>query len=60
MGENKVKVTGFRIENESILIKLGIIAKMNHRTRNKEVEYALEKYVKEYEFENGIIELEEI
>ena len=41
MGKNKTKVTGFRIEDESILEKLNIIAKENCRTRNKEVEYAL-------------------
>ena len=41
MGVNKVKVTGFRIEDETILKKLNIIARNNCRTRNKEVEYAL-------------------
>lgn len=57
MGENKVKVTGFRIEDTSILEKLNIIAKNNCRTRNKEVEYALKKYVQDYEKENGEIKL---
>lgn len=55
MGANKVKVTGFRIEDESILEKLNIIAKNNCRTRNKEVEYALKKYVESYEEINGEI-----
>lgn len=59
MGKNKVKVTGFRIEDESILDKLGIIAKNNCRTRNKEVEYALKKYVLDYESEHGEIKINE-
>lgn len=58
MGTNKVKVTGFRIEDETILIKLGIIAKNNCRTRNKEVEYALKQYVEQYERLNGKIKIE--
>lgn len=60
MGLNKTKVTGFRIEDEKVLIKLNIIAKRNCRTRNKEVEYALKKYVNDYEQQNGQIELEEL
>lgn len=59
MGQNKVKVTGFRIEDESILEKLNIISKANCRTRNKEVEYALAQYVKQYESQNGKIKTEE-
>lgn len=60
MGKNKVKVTGFRIEDESILEKLTIIAKENCRTRNKEVEFALKKYVEDYEKENGSITIKNI
>ena len=56
MGLNKTKVTGFRIEDQTILEKLQIIAKNNFRTRNKEVEYALKKHVEEYEKEHGLIE----
>lgn len=59
MGLNKTKVTGFRIEDEKVLMKLNIIAKRNCRTRNKEVEYALKKYVNDYEQQNGTIILEE-
>lgn len=59
MGKNKVKVTGFRIEDETILDKLNIIAKNNCRTRNKEVEYALKKYVEQYENLYGEIQIEE-
>lgn len=55
MGKNKVKVTGFRIEDESILEKLYIIAENNCRTRNKEVEFALKQYVQNYESKNGNI-----
>ena len=57
MGKNKVKVTGFRIGDESILEKLDIIAKENGRTRNKEVEYALKKYVEKYEQQHGNISI---
>lgn len=57
MGQNKVKVTGFRIEDKVILDKLKVIAKMNMRTRSKEVEFALKKYVQDFEQKHGIIEL---
>ncbi len=60
MGANKVKVTGFRIEDETILEKLNIIAKKNCRTRNKEVEYALKQYVENFEKTNGNISIGEI
>ena len=59
MGKNKVKVTGFRIEDEIILEKLNIIAKNNCRTRNKEVEFALKKHVTDYKTEHGEINTEE-
>ena len=58
MGVNKVKVTGFRIEDETILKKLNIIARNNCRTRNKEVEYALKQYVEQYENQYGEIKIE--
>ena len=58
MGLNKTKVTGFRIEDEKILEKLHIIAKKNCRTRNKEVEFALKKYVEQYETEHGEIQID--
>lgn len=57
MGQNRTKVTGFRITDETILDKLNFIAQKNKRTRNKEVEYALEKYVEEYELKNGPINI---
>ena len=57
MGKNLVKVTGFRISDDSILEKLNIIAKNHNRTRNQEVEWALSQYVKAYEKENGIINI---
>ena len=58
MGLNRVKVTGFRITDETILEKLDIIAKKNKRSRNQEVEWALDKYVKEYESQNGSIAIQ--
>ncbi len=57
MGKNLVKVTGFRISDESVLKKLNIIADKNCRTRNKEVEYALQLYVKNFEEKNGEIKI---
>lgn len=57
MERHKTKVTGFRINDETILKKLSIIAEENLRTRNKEVEYALKDYIKRWEKENRIIEL---
>ena len=57
MGKNKVKVTGFRIEDTTVLEKLNITAKRNCRTRNKEVEYVLKQYIENYEKEHGEIEL---
>lgn len=60
MGRNRVKVTGFRIEDESILAKMGIIAENHCRTRNKEVEFALKLYIADYEHQNGVIDLDKI
>lgn len=59
MGKNKIKVTGFRIEDDKLLKKLGIIAAENCRTRNKEVEFALKIYVAEYEQQHGEIKLDD-
>lgn len=55
MGQNKIKVTGFRIFNETVLPKIDIIAKNNMRNRNQEVNYILSQYIKEYEAEHGEI-----
>lgn len=58
MGKNRTKVTGFRITDETILEKLSIIAAQNKRSRNQEVEWALDKYVREYEKQNGSINIQ--
>lgn len=55
MSKNKVKVTGFRIYDENILLKLDVIADNNMRNRNQEVNYILQKYVTDYEAEHGEI-----
>lgn len=60
MGKNLVKVTGFRITDNTILDKLNVIAKQHNRTRNQEVEWALSQYVKAYENENGEININEV
>lgn len=60
MGKNKIKVTGFRIKDETILEKLNVIAENNCRTRNQEVEFALKQYVKTYESQHGNISIGDI
>lgn len=57
MGKNLVKVTGFRFTDETIPQKMGYIAKLHKRDRNKEVEWALTKYIEEFEEKHGKIEL---
>lgn len=57
MGKNLIKITGFRIKNETTLKKLDIIAKKMNRDRNKQVNEILEEYVKKYEAEHGEIEI---
>ena len=37
--------------------KIKKIAKLEHRSKNKEIEFILEEYVKKYEVNNGIIEI---
>ncbi len=59
MGKNLVKVTGFRFSDETIPLKLDVIAKEHKRNRNQEVEWVLSQYIKEYENENGEIKLNE-
>ena len=39
--------------------KIKIIAKNEQRSKNKQIEYILQEYVKDYENKNGIIEPEE-
>ena len=59
MGTHLIRQTSFRFTNESIIAKYDVIAKANKRNRNQQVEWVLEKYIKEYEAEHGIIELDE-
>lgn len=54
MGEHKQKLYSFRTDDE-LIEKLNIIAEKHSRTRNKEIEYALKKYVEQYEQEEGRI-----
>lgn len=58
MGKNLQKLYSFRTD-ETLIKKLNIISKEHSRTRNKEIEYALKLYVKNYEKENGEIEIKE-
>lgn len=59
MGKNLVKQTGFRFSDETLITKLDFIAKANKRNRNQQVEWVLDKYIREYEAEYGKIELDE-
>lgn len=58
MGENKIKVTGFRIRDPQILKKLDFIATKHNRNRNQEVNNILEEYVETYEKKYGEIKIE--
>lgn len=48
MGTYKNKAYPLRID-ENLMNKVTKIAEEEHRTRNKQIEYILEKYVEEYE-----------
>lgn len=43
--------------SENLLDKIKYIAEQNKRSANKEMEFALEQYIRKYEAENGKIEL---
>ena len=45
--------------SEELLAKVKLIAVNNKRSTNKEIEFVLERYVQEFEKENGILEIEE-
>lgn len=44
--------------SENLMDKIKIIAKENRRSANKEIEFALSKYIEKYEAENGEINME--
>ncbi len=44
--------------SEDLLDKVKYIAENNKRSANKEIEFALEQYVKTFESENGKINIE--
>lgn len=48
MGTYKNKAYPLRV-NEELMNKVAKIAEEEHRTKNKQIEYILEKYVQEYE-----------
>ena len=43
--------------SEEMMAKIKYLAEQNHRSANKEIEYALEQYIAAYEKEHGIIQL---
>lgn len=59
MGKNLIKVTGFRFTDQTIPKKMGYIAKLHKRERNKEVEWALAQYIEQFEKEHGKINIDE-
>ena len=58
MGEYKNKAYPLRIDGR-LMEKLKIIADENNRTKNKEIEYALRKYVDIYEAQHGEIKIDD-
>lgn len=59
MGKHLISQTSFRFSDQTIIAKLDKISKANKRNRNQQVEWVLDKYIREYEAENGKIELDE-
>jgi len=57
MAGNYYSPFSLRVSDE-LLYKLKYIAKKNMRSANKEAEYALLKYVEEYERKKGEIKIE--
>lgn len=58
MGKYKNKAYPLRIDG-TIMDKLEIIANNNSRSKNKEIEFALKRYVDVYEAQYGEIKIEE-
>lgn len=58
MGTYKNKAYSLRID-ANVMDKMKIIADNNSRSKNKEIEYALKKYVDVYEAQHGEIKIEE-
>lgn len=44
---------------EKLLAKLRVIASMNKRSVNKEIEFLIERYVEEFEAKHGEIKIDE-
>lgn len=59
MGKHLITQTSFRFSDQTIIAKLDKISKANKRNRNQQVEWVLDKYIREYEAEYGKIELDE-
>ncbi len=59
MQENYYQPFSLRI-SEEMHYKLRVIAKAHKRSENKEIEFILEEYIKQYEKEHGIIPEEPI
>lgn len=57
MATNKIQ-TGIRFEPE-LLYKISQVAKQNKRSLNAQLEFLAQNCVKEYEEENGVIEIDE-
>jgi len=59
MGKHLITQTSFRFSDQTIIAKLDKISKANKRNRNQQVEWVLDRYIREYEAEHGKIELDE-
>lgn len=56
MATDKIQ-TGLRLDAD-ILSKVKVIAKRNKRSLNSQIEFVVQEYVREYEKENGVIEID--
>ena len=60
MAPNKEDTMTFNLRlSDELDYKVKVIAQKEQRSKNKQIEYILQEYVKEYEAENGKIEIEE-
>lgn len=57
--EKRKTATSVRFEDDNLLKKISLMAESNKRSKGKQIEFILEKYVKDYEKENGTINISE-
>ena len=55
MATNKIQ-TGLRL-SEPLYLKIKILAEKEQRSLNNLIEYGMQKYIEDYEAQNGIIQV---